>query len=94
MSERKGQQLEQYTETHPHEVLLVKLELAGEVDEVAIFKGFSSSLMHPTTFDPDIPIIPETAKIVSIDRAKAPYNPSNPQYIQQDLSWEAFQLLL
>jgi hypothetical protein len=94
MTEQPGQQLEQYSESHPKEVLLVKIELEGEHDEIAIFKGFSSSLMRSTNFDPDIPVIPETAKIIRIDRAHAPFNPSNPQYIQQDLTWEEFQLLL
>jgi hypothetical protein len=94
MNDQKGQRLEQYTETHPQEVLLVKIEIEGELDEIAIFKGFSSSLMRSTTSDPDIPIIPETAKIISIDRIQAPYNPSNPKFIQQGLSWEAFQPLL
>jgi hypothetical protein len=46
--------LEQYTTKRPQEVLLVKIEIDGELDEIAIFKGFSSSLMRPTAFDPDI----------------------------------------
>ena len=89
-----GKRLEQYTVKRPQEVLLVTLEINGERDEIAIFKGFSSSLMRPTAFDPDVPVIPEEAKIISIDRLKSPYNPESPQYIQQGLSLDTIQSLL
>ncbi len=81
--------LEQYTKAHPQEVLLVRAEIEGEVDEILIFKGFSSSVMRPTAYDPDIPVLPETAKILGIDRLQSPYIPDDPQYIQQDISWAA-----
>ncbi len=74
--------------------MLVKVEIDGEIDEVAIFKGFSSSLMRSTAFDPDVPVIPDKATIITIDRATAPYNPSQPTYIERDLTWESFQSLL
>lgn len=86
--------LEQYTTKRPQEVLIVKIEIDGELDEIAIFKGFSSSLMRPTAFDPDIPVIPNTAKILEIDRLLSPYNPTEPHYIQQGLTWEMMQELL
>lgn len=89
-----GQRLEQYTLTHPQEMLLVKADLDGEPDEISIFKGFSSSLMRPTAFDPDIPVLPEGATIVSIDRLQSPYNPAAPVFIQQNLSWSDFEALL
>jgi hypothetical protein len=89
-----GHRLEQYSLAHPHEVLLVTIDIAGKPDQVAIFKGFSSSLMCPTAFDPDIPVIPEDATIEHIDRLKSPYNPNDPHYIQRDLSWAEFQPLL
>ncbi|KAI9133481.1 hypothetical protein [Acaryochloris sp. CCMEE 5410] len=85
-----GDRLEQYTLQHPQEVLIVKAEVAGESDEIAIFRGFSSSLMRPTAFDIDIPVLPADANILSIDRLQGPYDPANPQYLQQDLSWEDF----
>lgn len=40
--------LEQYTIKRPQEVLLVTIEIFSEPDKIAIFKGFSSSLMRPT----------------------------------------------
>lgn len=86
--------LEKYTTQRPQEVLIVKIELDGETDEIAIFKGFSSSLMRPTAFDPDIPVFPDTAKILEIDRLSSPYNPTEPRYIQQGLTWEMMQELL
>ncbi len=40
--------------------------------------------MHPTAFDPDVPVIPDEAIIVSVDRIASPYNPEAPRYIQKD----------
>lgn len=94
MSNSINKRLEQYTVKRPQEVLLVTVEINGERDEVAIFRGFSSSLMRPTAFDPDVPVVPQEAKIISIDRLKSPYNPESPQYIQQGLSIETMQSLL
>jgi hypothetical protein len=93
MSANRSQQLETYSSSHPHEVLLVKLEIDGEPDEVMIFKGFSSSLMRSTAYDPDVPMISEQANILSIDRLTAPYKPNQPNYIQQAITWEQFQQL-
>ncbi|MGF1674278.1 MAG: hypothetical protein ACFCUV_11425 [Rivularia sp. (in: cyanobacteria)] len=89
-----NKRLEQYTTKRPQEVLLVTVEINGERDEVAIFRGFSSSLMRPTPFDPDVPVIPQQANIITIDRLKSPYNPDSPQYIEQGLSIEQMQSLL
>ncbi|MEM1393561.1 MAG: hypothetical protein AAF757_13860 [Cyanobacteria bacterium P01_D01_bin.116] len=89
-----NKRLEQYTVKRPQEVLLVTVEIGDERDEVAIFRGFSSSLMRPTAFDPDIPVIPEEAKLISVDRLKGPLNPESPQYIEQGLSAEAIDNLL
>jgi hypothetical protein len=86
--------LERYTLKHPEEVLLVIVQYADEMDEVTIFKGFSSSLMRQTAFDPDVPIISAEAVVLSVDRFRSPYNPSQPQVIEQGLSWEEFSALL
>jgi hypothetical protein len=90
----KLSRLEQYTQKRRHEVLLVSVEVDGEPDQIAVFRGFSSSLMHPTAPDPDIPVLPEDAKILTIDRLQGPYNPAQPQYLQQGLTWETLQPLL
>ncbi|MEB3209742.1 MAG: hypothetical protein VKL39_00240 [Leptolyngbyaceae bacterium] len=86
--------LEQYTLKHPAEVLLVHTNVEGEEDQVIIFRGFSSSLMRSTAYDPDVPVIPEGADIVSIDRLKGPYTPDHPHYLQSGLSVDTVQPLL
>jgi len=86
--------LEQYTLKRPQEVLLVEAEIDGEPDTIVIFKGFSSSLVRPTAFDPEVPVLPEDAKITSIDRLVGPYNPDNPQYIDRHLSMNDVETLL
>ncbi|KOR36200.1 MULTISPECIES: DUF7734 family protein [Planktothricoides] len=94
MTEQIIQRLEKYTIKRPTEVLIVKAEIDGEADEIAIFKGYSSSLMRPTAFDPDVPVLPDTAEILTIDRLQGPLNPTNPIYIEQGLTWETIQPLL
>ncbi|MFM7423593.1 MAG: hypothetical protein ACKO7W_01085, partial [Elainella sp.] len=83
-----GYRLEQYTLKRPQEVLLVAAEIDGEPDEITVFKGFSSSLVRPTAYDPDVPMLPAAAKILKIDRVQAPYNPSQPAYLQQNIPLE------
>jgi hypothetical protein len=95
MSQSIAYRLEQYTlKKRPSEVLLVSVEIEGVADEIAIFKGFSSSLMQPTAFDPDVPVLPDSAVILTIDRLVAPYNPKSPQYLQRGLSWEEMETLM
>jgi hypothetical protein len=89
-----GKRLEQYTVKRPQEVLIVTIKIDDEPDQIAIFKGFSSSLMRPTAYDPDVPVLPDTATIINIDRIASPYNPESPRYLQQNISWEDMQVLL
>lgn len=89
-----AQKLEAYTLKRPNEVLLVHTLEADTEDQVLIFKGFSSSLMQPTDFNPDNPIFAPTAELIAIDRLKSPYLPNDPQYIQRDLTWEIMAALL
>lgn len=83
--------LERYTIKHPKEVLIVRAEIDSEIEEIAIFKGFSSSLTKATAFDPDIPILPAQVKILGIDRVASPYQPDAPNYLQQNITWEEFK---
>ncbi len=94
MNHNIAHRLEQYTIKRPNQVLIVKVVIDEQPDEIAIFKGFSSSLMQPTAFNPDIPVLPETARIVSVDLLASPYNPEAPIYIKQGLTWEQMQSLL
>jgi len=91
MTVNQGQKLEVYSSKHPQEVLLVKVKIGDELDEVMIFRGFSSSLMRSTAFDPDVTVIPDHAEIITIDRLTAPYKPTEPKYIQQGITWEQFK---
>jgi hypothetical protein len=86
--------LEQYTIKRPQEVLMVTAEVAGVEDQIAIFRGYSSSLVRSTPFDADVPLLPDEAKIISIDRLAAPYNPEAPRYLQPGLTWEAMEAVL
>ena len=49
---------------------------AMEPFEVLIFRGFSSSVSHPTAFDPDQPALPEAAQLDSGELLQGPLNPS------------------
>ncbi|MBF2065266.1 MAG: hypothetical protein IGS39_12700 [Calothrix sp. C42_A2020_038] len=86
--------LEQYTIKFPQQVLVITAEINGEQDEITIFKGFSSSLMRGTPFDPDISVLPNDANILNIDIVASPYNPETPCYIEQRISWEVMQARL
>jgi hypothetical protein len=94
MSDSICKRLEQYTIKKQQEVLIVNVKINGQEDQIAIFKGFSSSLMRPTNFDPDVPIFSDDAVIISIDRVASPYNPDAVSYLEQDLSWESMRSLL
>jgi hypothetical protein len=89
-----GRQLEQYTEQHPQEVLLVTIEVLGEPDQLLVFRGQTSSLMRSTSFDPDIPVCPDGAVVLAVDRLQAPYQPQAPYYIERNVSWETMQTRL
>lgn len=89
-----GQRLEQYSLKHPQEVLMVEARINGEPEQVMVFKGFSSSLMGATDSDPDVPVLPPEAEILSIDRLRSPYQPNDPQYVAQGLRWDEFEALL
>lgn len=95
MSASISSRLEKYSGKHPEEVLIVNLEkTSGEIDTLIIFNGYSSSLVHPTIYDPEIPLITESDRITSIDRVASPYNPANPDYLQTGLTWAEMEQLL
>ena len=86
MASSIGKRLEQYTLKRPQEVLIVTAKSGEITDQIVIFKGFSSSLIQPTAFDLDTPVLAEDATITQIDRVASPYSPANPSYIQQGLT--------
>lgn len=87
------QLLERYTEMVPKEVLIVNAEVDGEEDQVLVYKGYSSSLVNPTAFDPSVPVLPPNARVRSIDRMRAPYSASSTA-IAEGLSWGQMRELL
>ncbi|MGP1384171.1 MAG: DUF7734 family protein [Thainema sp.] len=88
------ERLEEYTRLHPAEVLLVTAEVDDEPDQIMIYRGFSSSLMRPTAADPEVPVLPDTAEVTSIDRLQGPYQPHNPTYIESDLTQQDMEARL
>lgn len=86
--------LERYTLKYPEEVLMVAATISGETDQIMIFRGFSSSLMRPTAFDPDVLVLPADAEIEAIDRLQGPYNPAQPTYLEKGISWDVMDARL
>ncbi|CAN6479824.1 unnamed protein product [Victoria cruziana] len=83
--------LEAYTQSARNEVLLVQALVDDQEEEILIFKGFSSSLSYGTSPDPSRSILPARAVIRTIQRIKGPFDPSNMEYIEKDLTWQDFK---
>ena len=71
--------LEAISRSRPDRVLRLRGRLQEEPFELVIFRGFSSSTTHPTAFDPDQPLLPETARITEAELLAAPLNPAAEQ---------------
>ena len=54
---------------------------AMEPFELLIFRGFSSSVTHPTDFDPDRPLLPEGSRIETAELLAGPLNPASEQLL-------------
>ncbi|KDP38122.1 hypothetical protein JCGZ_04765 [Jatropha curcas] len=86
--------LELYSQSSREEALLVHAFVDDQEVEVLIFKGFSSCLSYKTSPDPSRSVLPARAVIKSIDRIKGPFDPSNIEYLEKGLTWEAFKTRL
>ncbi|KAF3320540.1 hypothetical protein FCM35_KLT15236 [Carex littledalei] len=86
--------LETYSEKERKEALLVKATVDGEEEHVLIFKGFSSCLTATTVTDPSKSVLPARAVIQSIDVIKGPFDPTNIEYLEKGLTWDAFKTRL
>lgn len=82
--------LEDYSADHRDEVLWVTVTVDGEPEEITIYRGFTSSLSRPTPADPDTPVLPPQAVLVSIARLRAPFDPAHPQPLAPPLTWAQF----
>ena len=75
-------ELESISRDRPDRALRLQGRMGdGEALEVVIFRGFSSSLTHPTAFDPDQPLLPSEARIESAVLLQAPLNPAVEQVL-------------
>ncbi|KAH6773923.1 hypothetical protein C2S51_012327 [Perilla frutescens var. frutescens] len=83
--------LESYTQLAKDEILFVQAMADEEQVEVLIFKGFSSCLNYRTSSNPSRSVLPAKAVIMSIDRARGPFDPSNIQYIERGLTFDDFK---
>jgi hypothetical protein len=76
-------QLEQRSRSRADRVLRLRGDLpvdgGWEPFELLIFRGFSSSVSHPTAFDPDCPALPEGARIAGAELLQGPLNPAAEQ---------------
>jgi hypothetical protein len=89
--------LETLSRSRPDRVLRLRGTLlaggsGGEPDpfELLIFRGFSSSVSHPTAFDPDQPALAEGAVIGSAELLEGPLNPAEPRALGGPRPVEAF----
>ncbi|NDG75188.1 MAG: hypothetical protein EBX49_07625 [Synechococcaceae bacterium WB8_1B_136] len=78
--------LEELSRGRPDRVLRLRGVLPaddGELEpfELLIFRGFSSSVSHPTAFDPDQPALPVTARVMEAELLLGPLNPLQEQLL-------------
>lgn len=75
--------LEELSRSRPDRVVRLTGELPGEAGleafELLIFRGFSSSVSHPTAFDPDQPALPADALVQVAELLQGPFNPAAEQ---------------
>jgi hypothetical protein len=88
--EALGYRLEQYSLRHPREVLVVHSQWEGQLDEILVFRGFSSSLIQSTDADPDVPVLDPEAHVIGIDRCQAPYSALVPKYLERGITAAMF----
>lgn len=88
------QQLEEISRSRADRVLRLRGSLpvaeAWEPFELLIFRGFSSSVSHPTDFDPDQPLLPEAARIEQAELLQGPLNPQAEQCLASTSGGEGF----
>ncbi len=86
--------LESISRERPDRVLRLvgTLPLPGEDEpfELLIFRGFSSSITHPTAFDPDQPALPASARLTAAELLAGPLNPSDERHLAGPLPVETF----
>ena len=88
--------LEAISRSRSDRVLRLRGTLPAEADEahepfeLLIFRGFSSSVSHPTAFDPDQPALAESAQITAAELLQGPLNPAQEVLLAGPVAVEAF----
>ncbi len=69
--------LEERSRNHGDRVLRLVGVVGVEPFELLIFRGFSSSTTHPTTFDPDASVLPNGTVLDAAELLKGPLTPGD-----------------
>ena len=76
MSDRElVHRLEERSRLEPERVVRLTGLVEGDVYELLIFRGFSSSTTHPTAFDPDASVLPDGTRLDQAELLQGPLNP-------------------
>ena len=68
--------LEERTRQHPDRVVRLRGQVDDEPFELLIFRGFSSSTTHPTSFDPDASVLPDGTRLDQVEVLQGPLSPT------------------
>lgn len=71
------QQLEERSRQEPERVVRLMGTVEGEPFELLIFRGFSSSTTHPTSFDPDASVLPDGTRLDQVEVLQGPLSPTD-----------------
>jgi hypothetical protein len=91
------EELEAISRSRSDRVLRLRGALPAEIGagwepfELLIFRGFSSSVSHPTAFDPDQPALAESAQITAAELLQGPLNPAQETLLAGPVAVEAFR---
>ena len=67
--------LEERSRSSPDRVVRLTGTVDAEPCELLIFRGFSSSTTHPTSFDPDAPVLPLPVVLENAELLEGPLQP-------------------
>ena len=69
------QALEERSRLQPDRVVRLRGQVGDVPFELLIFRGFSSSTTHPTSFDPDASVHPEGTRLDQAELLQGPLSP-------------------
>ena len=68
--------LEERTRLQPQRVVRLRGRVKDTPFELLIFRGFSSSTTHPTSFDPDASVLPGGTSLDQAELLQGPLSPT------------------